>query len=171
MQIIKCTKKLQKEMGLKKSDLSVSEPVEGVIGPWHANLIYILGKKCVIFVNDKTLFNFIVAGVTRDQIRNLSSMFIKNLSCTLADEGINEDSCRRIIEEHDSLEYKITDNKSVLGSMNDLAFHYKVNIEDKGSIHTHEIPNIIKRLNHMPMGALKYAYAIDALKEALEHKV
>ncbi len=169
MQIIKCTKKLQKEMGLKNTDLSVSESTDVVIGPWHANLIYILGKKCVLFVNDKTLFNFIVTGVTRDQIRNLSDMFVINLRCTLINEGIDEESCNKILNEYSSLEFKNTDNKSVLGSINDLAFHYKVNIEDEGSIHTHQIPNIIKRFNHMPMGALKYTYAIKALKEALSN--
>lgn len=167
MKIIKCTKKLQKEMGLKKSELSVSEPDKGIIGHWHANLIYIQGKKCVIFVNDKTLFNFIVAGVTREQIRNLSTMFLINLTCALINEGIDESTCKRISEEYDSIEYKNTDDKSVLGSMNDLAFHYKILIESEGGIHTSELPNIIKRLNHMPMGALKYAYAIDALKKAL----
>ena len=167
MQIIKCTKKLQKEMGLKKADLSEAEPTVEVIGPWHANLIYILGKKCVLFVNDKTLFNFIVAGVTRAQIKELTDLFIQNLTCALLNERIDEASVNKIIDEHSSIEYKNTDNKSVLGSINDLAFHYKLSIEDEGSIHTHQIPNIIKRLNHMPMGALKYAYAIDALKESI----
>ena len=83
MQIIKCTKKLQKEMGLTKSNLSEIEPVDIAIGPWHANLIYVFGKKCVVFVNDKTLFNFIVTGVTRTQIKTLSEIFNKNLSSAL----------------------------------------------------------------------------------------
>ena len=157
-------------MGLKKNDLSEIKLTEGVIGPWHANLIYILGKKCVLFVNDKTLFNFIVAGVTRDQIKDLSNIFILNLSCALINEGIDESDRNKILEEHESLRYKKTDNKSVLGSVNDLAYHYKANIEDEGSIHTHEIPNIIKRLNHMPMGALKYVFAIDELLQHLKQK-
>lgn len=39
MQIIKCTKKLQKEMGLSKSMLSDNETTDNILGPWHANLI------------------------------------------------------------------------------------------------------------------------------------
>ena len=59
MQLMRCTKKLQKEMGLKQSDLCEEEPRFSYLGPWHANLIYIDRRKCVLFVNDNTLFNFI----------------------------------------------------------------------------------------------------------------
>ncbi len=81
MQLIKCTKKLQKEMGLKKNDISENEPKESCLGSWHANLIYIDGKKCVLFANDKTLFNFIVPNIPRVQIKELSKVFLisKNL--------------------------------------------------------------------------------------------
>lgn len=167
MQIIKCTKKLQKEMGLTNSNLSESEPIDSVIGPWHANLVNIFGKKCVLFVNDKTLFNFIVVGVTRNQIKTLSVMFTQNLSCALINEGIDEISCKRIMNEHSTIEYKNTDNKSVIGSMNDIALHYTFNIKHEGSIHSHEIPNIIKKLNRMPMSALKSLLPINALMESL----
>lgn len=73
MSLIRCTKKLQKEMGLKKSDISQNEPSGSYLGSWHANLIYIDGKKCLLFVNDKTLFNFIVPDISREQIRERES--------------------------------------------------------------------------------------------------
>ena len=115
-----------------------------------------------------TLFNFIVTGVSREQIRNLSNLFVTNLKCTLANEDIEESNISKILEEHNSIEYKNTDNKSVLGSVNDLAYHYRANIEDTGNIHTSELPNIIKQLNHMPMGALEYVFAIDQLQKHLQ---
>ena len=58
MQLIRCTKKLQKEMGLKQSDLCAEEPCFSYLGSWHVNLIHFDRRKCVLFVNDKTLFNF-----------------------------------------------------------------------------------------------------------------
>ena len=54
MQLIRCTLKLQKEMGFKKSDLREDEPVFSYLGSWHANLIHIDRRKCILFVNDKT---------------------------------------------------------------------------------------------------------------------
>jgi len=46
MQLIHCTGKLRKEMGLKKADLCEVVPIFSYLGPWHANLMYIDRRKC-----------------------------------------------------------------------------------------------------------------------------
>ena len=168
MQLIRCTKKLQKEMGLKQSDLCAEEPRFSYLGSWHANLIHIDRRKCIVFVNDKTLFNFIAPDASRAQIRELDKLFKNYLSCVIAAEGMSEASRVRILSEYNDVGYANTNNKSVLGSMNDLAFHYKDYIEAVGGVHSPAVPEIIRNLNHMPMGAIKYAYPIEALK-ALFH--
>jgi len=164
MQLIRCTKKLQKEMGLKKKDISENEPSESYLGSWHANLVYIDGKKCILFVNDWTLFNFIVPDISRAQIRELSTIFKVTLECVLSAEGITDGEKSKLISEYESIQYANTNSKSVLGSMNDLAFHYKYHIQSEGGVHSYAVPDIIKELNHMPMGALEYTYPIEGLK-------
>jgi len=164
MQLIRCTKKLQKEMGLKQSDLCAEESRFSYLGPWHANLIYIDRRKCVLFVNDKTLFNFIAPDVARAQIRELDKLFKGYLSCVLADAGIPETDRARMLSEYDEVGFANTNSKSVLGSMNDLAFHYKYSILEAGGVHSPAVPGIIRRLNRMPMGALKYVFPIEALR-------
>ena len=140
MQLIRCTKKLQKEMGLKQSDLCAEEPRFSYLGPWHANLIHIDRRKCVLFINDKTLFNFIVPDVARAQIRELDKLFMSYLSCVLADAGVAEADRARILSEYDEVGYANTNSKSVLGSMNDLAFHYKYSIQEAGGVHSPAVP-------------------------------
>ena len=135
MQLIRCTKKLQKEMGFKKSDISDDEPKESHLGSWHANLIHIDRKKCVLFVNDKTFFNLIIPDIPRAQIRELSSLFKMTLECVLATEGIPEMAKTKIMSEYELIQYSNTNNKSVLGSINDLAFHYKSFIQSEGGVH------------------------------------
>lgn len=164
MQLIRCTKKLQKEMGLKQSDLCTEEPRFSYLGPWHANLIYINRRKCVLFANDRTLFNFIVPDVSRENIRDLEKLFTGYLSCILVDEGFEEADRERILSEYDEISFANSSSKSVLGSMNDLAFHYKYSILESGGVHSPAVPGIIRRLNRMPMGALKYVFPIEALK-------
>jgi phosphoribosyl-ATP pyrophosphohydrolase len=161
MQLIRCTGKLQKEMGIKKSELREDEPVFSYLGSWHANLIYINGKKCV-------LFNFIVTNVSKAEIKELSRMFIENLHCILADEGLEDATIKKIRNEYEDVYYAKTNNKSVLGSMNDLAFHYKLHLQEAGGVHSYLVPSIIKKLNHMPMGAINYGYPIDALRAMYE---
>ncbi|MEA3391792.1 MAG: hypothetical protein U9Q91_02300 [Candidatus Marinimicrobia bacterium] len=82
----------------------------------------------------------------------------------LAKEGFGKIDKERIINEYQEIEYSNTNNKSVLGSMNDLTFHYKYLILSEGGIHNNAIPNIINKLNRMPMGALEYRFPIEVLK-------
>lgn len=171
MQLIRCTKKLQKEMGLKPSDLCAEEPRFSYLGPWHANLIHIDRRKCLLFANDRTLFNFIVPDVTRATIRGLEKLFTNYLSCILADEGFAEADRGRILSEYDEIGFANTNNKSVLGSMNDLAFHYKYSILESGGVHSPAVPGIIRQLNRMPMSSIKEVFPIEALKARVQATV
>ncbi|MEN8132792.1 MAG: hypothetical protein ABFS45_21945 [Pseudomonadota bacterium] len=151
-------------MGLKQSGLCNDEPRFSCLGPWHANLIHIDRRKCVLFVNDKTLFNFIAPDVSRAQIRELDKLFKDYLSCVLADESIAEADRVRILSEYNEVGFTNTNSKSVLGSMNELAFHYKYSILEAGGVHSPAVPEITRRLNHMPMSSLKYVFPIEALR-------
>jgi len=152
-------------MGLKSNDLADSEPIFSFLGPWHANLLHIDRRKCVLFVNDKTLFNFIVPDITRAEIRELDIQFNRHLSDALTLEGISNAVIDKVLKVYREIAYSGSNNKSVLGSMNDLAFHYKHHILSEGGIHCANVPGIIHELNHMPMGAIGYKYSIDALMQ------
>ena len=90
------------------------------------------------------------------------------LSCVLADAGVAEADRARILSEYDELGYANTNSKSVLGSMNDLAFHYKYSIQEAGGVHSPAVPEIIRRLNRMPMSAIKEVFPIEALKARIQ---
>ena len=163
MQLIRCTAKLLKEMGLKPKDLQDSESSRSFLGQWHANLIYIDRRKTVLFVNDRTLFNFIVPDMTRSQIRELPEHFRLMLSCVLADQAVPEEVRKRILKEYAEIGFAKSSDRSVMGSSNDIAFHYKYRIVDAGGIHSPQVPRIIRDLNRMPMQAIKYTFPIEEL--------
>ena len=127
--------------------------------------MYVDRRKCILFVNDKTLFNFIAADVSSAEIRDLGILFKSLLQCVLADEGFDALAREKILSEYDELGYAKTNSRRVLGSMNDLAFHYKYHIQDAGGVHNYAVPDIIRKLNRMPMGAIKYRFPIEALRE------
>ncbi len=58
----------------------------------------------------------------------MNKLFINYLSCVVASEGLPERTQEAIKLEYQDLAYAGTNSKSVLGSMNDLAFHYKHHI-------------------------------------------
>lgn len=155
MQLVRCTAKLQKEMGLKKSELCQLEEPVGLLGQWHANLKYIDRKKCVLFVNDRTLSNFIVPDLRRSDIRELASIFNEWFRPVLFAEGYTDREVELICTEYKEVGYSASNSRKILGHINDLAFHYEVNIQIAGGVHSPEIPAIIKKLNRMPMNAGK----------------
>jgi hypothetical protein len=155
-------------MGLKNSDLIGQESRFSYLGSWHANLIYIDRKKSILFVNDKTLFNFIALDVSRAQIKDLCVLFVEHLRCVLADEGFEASIIEKIQAEYIELGFSTSNSKSVLGSMNDLAFRYKYQILAEGGCHGYTVSDIIKRLNRMPMGTIEYALPIEALSAMYE---
>ena len=165
MQLIRCTQQLLQEMGQKKTDLKAREADPSMLGSWHANLIYIDRRKCLLFANDKTLFNFLIPDVPRRQIRELDKLFLGFLQCILSDEGFDQRIKDTIQSEYRELGYAKTDSKSVLGSMNDLAFHYKLHIQSEGGICHCNLPEVIHKMNRMPMSAIGQVYPIDELKK------
>jgi len=165
MQTIKCTAKLRKEMGLANASLAEPTPQTGVLGAWHANLIYVNRRKCVLFVNDKTLYNFAVPSLSRAEIKELDSVFLQYLVLNLFQEGFSEEMVKKLTQEYDQIQFTKTDNKSVLGSMNDLAWHYKYHLVEDGEGF---LSHIVHELNRMPMGAMNYAFPIDVLRESIE---
>lgn len=166
MQLIRCTAKLLKELGLKRSELIEEQPKFSYLGQWHANLIYINRRKCVVFANDKTLTNFIVTDVSRAEIRDLGSMFESMFHCILADEGYSRDIIKTILAEYSEIGIGKSNSRSVLGSLSDLAFHYEHSILESGGPHSPAIPSIISRLNRMPMHSSKKGFfPIDELRK------
>ena len=157
-------------MGIKDFALFEGSAEGAVLGPWHANLIHINRKKCVLFANDKTLFNFIAPDVSRAEIRELHQLFLSFLYPVLAEEGFSESEREQIASEYEEVRYAKSNSKSVLGSMNDLTFHYERRILMAGGTHSPEVPSIISELNRMPMGALKYAYPVEELRSVVQRK-
>lgn len=150
-------------MGLESRQLRHEEPRFSFLGQWHANLIYINRQKSLLFVNDRTLLNFIILGLDRAQIKELPEHFRLWLSCVLSDEGIPEDIKEKILSEYAELVFAKSSNRSVLGSANELAFHYKHAIHEAGGVHSWQVAEIIREMNRMPLQAIETKFPIDEL--------
>ena len=164
MQLIRCTGKLIKELGFQAKDLRPEEPRFSFLGQWHANLIYLNRQKTVLLVNDRTIFNFIIPGLSRAQIRDLPNQFRQMLACVLSEEGLPDAVNERILAEYAEIGFGKSSDRSVLGSSNELAFHYKHRILNAGGIHSWRVPQIIQELNRMPMQAIPSKFPIDELR-------
>ena len=165
MLVIRCTQKLLKERSIDASALD--EPAsEGIFGSWFAHLLIIDRRKCVLFTHGSTLYSFLVPGVRKADLARFEQVVLSHLLQSLQAEGINGAVRARLESEARHVVLARTNNRSVLGSMNDLALQCKATIA-AGRIENCDVAELNQRLNRIPMRAISYRYAIEQFKEHL----
>ena len=154
-------------MGTPPIETPLSESTEG-LGNWYANLLRIERKKCLLFTNEKSLYSFLIPKVLKVNLKNIEEEFLINLSYNLQYEGFGLDVINRVMQEYEDIGFAKTSNRQVLGSMNQLAFEYEVLVEQKEGLENIRILELNKHINRTIMGALKYKYPIEELKNLLK---
>ena len=166
MAILRCTQKLLSELKLKPSD-SIQQPSE--LSSWHANLLRIDRRKCVLFTHDTTLYSFFVPGLIKPDFENIREVFRQNFFKALIAEDIAQKHIEIFLEGNREIRISKTNNRSVLGSMNDLAFQLKYKIAYEGGIENTDITKLIHDLNRIPMSAIEEIYSIYELKKLFKN--
>jgi len=160
MPVIGCTQKLLKELNVKP----VGETKSVLLAGWHANLLRIDRRKCVLFTHDATLYSVFVPGMRKSEFQRFTHVFQQNLFRALNVEGLPQDQISEMLKKYQELEIGKTNNRSVLGSMNDLAYQIKYWIKAEGGLLMIDMVELNKKINRIPMSAIEMIYAIDQLK-------
>ena len=168
MQLIRCTQKLLKEMGLGKEELYQGKPATSIFGSWYANLLRASRDKFISFTNENTLYSFVTFDASKAQLKNLDKIFRLNLEDFLEKEKFKPTVIQMILKEYENIKYAKTISRSVLGSMNDFAFNFKYKILTEGGIEFCDIASIVKLINRIPMGSIDYQYPIEKLQELVK---
>ena len=164
MAIIRCTAKLLKELAANQLTGPSQSPS---LWDWHANLLRIERKRWVLFTNDQTLYSFFVRFVKRPLPPDFVKMFRLGLFKSLMGEGFAEPLVEYALRDHRNVVIAKTTSRSVLGSMNDLAFQLKCLIETMGGLGHADLSKVNREMNRIPMSALKYHVSIDELRRRL----
>jgi hypothetical protein len=165
VQIIHCTKKLLKELEASPKGSITPEQSSGFLGPWHANLIRIERRKCLLLTNDRTLYSFLVTGVKKKDLGNFRELFSLHLNMNLVREDFSPGDINKALEEYGEIAIAPSASRSVLGSMNDLAYQADFLVSRAGGLEKGDMLTVNMMLNRIPMGAIKYRYSIDQVYE------
>jgi len=166
MQTIHCTQKLLKELGKQSATIPESRPQKGFLGPWHANLIRIDRRKCVLFTNDLTLYSFLVPEVKKTDLVKFRELFLIHLKANLIKEGFGMGDINKALGECDEINVAPTKNRSVLGSMNDFVRQLEFIISRFGGLDRTDMLAVNMEINRIPMGTFKkYGFPIRKLYE------
>jgi len=164
MGIIRCTAKLLTELKTKPTN---GPSQSSAWCDWHANLLWVDRKKCVLFTNNQTLYSFFLPSMKKPILENFEEVFRLGLFKSLMTEGFADPQVEYMLREHQQIVIAKTNSRSILGSMNDLALQIKSMIYATGGLANADLPEINRQLNRTPMSAKKYKVSIDELKRLL----
>jgi len=153
------------ELEASPSGSMAPEHSSGFLGSWHANLIRIERRKCLLLTNDRTLYSFLIPGAKKKDLGNIREIFVLHLKMNLEKEGFGPEDVNKALEEYSEITIAPTTSRSVLGSMNDLADQVDFLVSRAGGLEEGDILTVNMMLNRIPMGAIKYRYAIDKVYE------
>jgi len=161
-----CTQKLLKELGNPPLQ-SVDELTTG-LGNWYANIFILDRKKFLLFINEKTLYSFVIPSMKKENFKNIIDEFLYHLNMNLQVEGFPIAIISKVMQEYKDIFFAKTASKRVLGSMNEITFNAKYMIMNHyGGVRNIKILAVNKDINRNILGAINYHRPIEALRELL----
>jgi hypothetical protein len=165
MAFIRCTARLLKDLGTKPANIPDQTPD---IFDWHANMLRLNRKKYVLFTNSQTLYSFLIRWSGKPRPAEFQEQFRLKMFQSLMSEGIAEEYIEYMLDGHKQITITKTNSRSVLGSMNDLAFQAKYMVYRRGRLDNTDLLEISRELNQNPLSAIKYQNGIAELKRRLD---
>lgn len=124
--ILYCTQKLRKEMKIPDSQMAPVPGSNDSFARWFAHLFFFERKKCLMFTHAESRYSFVVPGVSRKDIQDIRPLFRKELSRNLYYQGFSAVQMRVLLDGVDHLVLARSKDRSVLASMNQLIYLFKV---------------------------------------------
>jgi len=145
MLTIRCTRKLLKHLDL--SPVKEPESSTGRLGDWYSNLVPTYAGELIVFASERTL---LTVAIPAWQAGTLDTLFRARVRNLLAMLGVSREAAEKELSHYHEILYAKTANRSVLGSLNDIAFNYQVIAEQSADSRTLSLSDTENRLSHMP---------------------
>jgi hypothetical protein len=150
MQMIRCTQKLLKEVPMELA-------VEVAVLPaacWHANLLRLDRRKCLLFTHDTTLFSLFVPGLTKPDFKHFPDLFGQALFRTMRQFDFPQIQIENMLDRCRNIRVGRTNSRSVLGSMNDMKQMIDLTVFDQGSLAKTDMAELVHMLNQTSFKAI-----------------
>jgi len=163
MQLIRCTQKLLKEIPENLID-GVADPAAS---GWHANLLRIERRKCVLLTHDEKLFSIFVPGLQKPDFAQLDEVFRQSLFKAMLWGNFSQAQIEQMLEACWEVRFAKSNNRSVLGSMNDMSFQIDWYVERDGGLALVDLVRLHNDLNRTPYKVVDYQYPAERLRAHL----
>lgn len=159
--VLRCTGKLLDVLKTARKNIVEAPPAPE---DWYANLLWIDGRKCVLFTHAGTLFSVFLPDVRAADLRPIGDAFLPVLRDELLREGLPVDTFGPL--EGTGIQLARTADRSVLGSMNDLADLCHWTIGESGGLSQLD-PARLHHQMHRHLSGVRGADAMDLVHRRL----
>ncbi len=169
MPVLRLTAKLLAEIDDQPSmDSAVAS---SPFGDWYGHIFTVERRKCVMFINEPTLFVCLALGVVRSDYRQIIPFFVGVLTHALRTVGFNETEINWVFAKHKEIAIGRATNRSTLSFLSNrvtdirthFAWHLGFELSDCGTV--------TRWLNEMPMKPIGYAPAIKQMRRMVEEGI
>ncbi len=158
----RCTKKLSKYLGIVPIDNA--QPPTAALGDWYANLVLTFAGDLILFASEKSLLTVAVPIWESHHLVPLFRIRVANLLWMI---GIPQKIIAREVGHFDQVQFCKTASRSILGSMNEFAWHYQIMAEESVDKDGMSLSKAEYEMTQMPCGGLDYQIPVDVAKELL----
>ena len=163
---LRCTKRFLNYMGIVPD--TINQPTTALLGDWYVNLIPVYFGDLILFLNEKSLLTTVIPIY---ESSNLFALFRNRLANLLAMIGIPREVIVEEINHYTQIKFGKTKSRSILGSMNDFAWHYQILIDETQNNFAINLSEFEYRLSQMPCKLLNYQFPEDVARMLLSMKL
>ena len=136
-------------------------------GDWYGHLFTLDRRKCVLFINEPTLFVCLALDVVKAHYRQVIPFFIETLASSLRVLPFGEDERAWIVGTQQGLTVGPTLNRSTVGSLNNRIQDAKTIFDLRGGFGLCGVDELVNFLNETPMKPIGYCNGLEKMRELI----
>ena len=152
--ILRCTGRLLSIVGQRSSTAYAPAATD-----WYANLLWIERRKCLLVTHAGTLFSVFMPDVRAANLRPIGRLVVPLIQAELVADGLSPDALDAL--QATEVVVARTADRSVLGSMNDMALMIESSVWAVGGLRTCNVTELNRRLRRHLSGARGYKPPIE----------
>jgi hypothetical protein len=166
MPVLRCTNRLLADIDdLPSPDFAHST---SPLGDWYGHIFAVERRKCVMFINEPTLFVCPAFGLVKAEYRDIAPFFREVLTWALRETLFFEDEVAWIVGLHKQLTVGHTVNRSTVASLNNRIAKAKATFQWQGGFGYCEVAALAVRLNQTPLKPIGYSNGYEQMRRLVD---